>query len=300
MVDLDIFAQAGSCGKASSKIITGDTIFQRVDGLTSAGISKEFELSLRDTIEAEIIPRLISAHREKAAFNESVANGSSIATDELRQLEQTILFDGVDEALALVFSVSARGLQVEKIILDLLAPTAVRLGKKWEDEEIDFSAVSVALGRLQYVLHAISGTAVATACLRGPTHKVLLSAVPNESHIFSLLMVDQLFRGDGWDVWTMPDATACELTERVSREAFAIVGLSISCESLLPKLQQLIPEIRAASLNKDLKIMVGGSLFRGKPEYAFTLGADATADNGSAAVIAARRLVETRPAYYRG
>jgi methanogenic corrinoid protein MtbC1 len=179
-------------------------------------------------------------------------------------------------------------------MLDLLAPTAAKLGTMWEEDNVDFLSVTISLGRLQQVLRHISGTPQRALPAEAPYHKVLLSAVPGETHIFSLLLVDQFFRGGGWDVWTLPGATRDELIDLVGREDFALVGLSISCDACLGELQQLIPAIRRTTKNKELRIMVGGPVFNGRPDFAIELGADGTASDGPTALIEARRMVESQ------
>jgi MerR family transcriptional regulator, light-induced transcriptional regulator len=251
-------------------------------------------IALSRSIEAEIIPRLILAHRNAGYRGVAGPAISGIASSDLKTFIEHIVLDRTDEALALAASMRARGVTLETTMLDLLAPTAVKLGEMWEDDSFDFLSVTVSLGRLQQVLRHLSGSIPPPPSTEKPCHRVLLSAVPGETHIFSLLLVDQFFRADGWDTWTLPGATGIELIDIVGREAFALIGFSISCDVCMSELRQLIPAIRRASANKTLRIMVGGPIFNGRPEFALELGADGTASDGPTALIQARRMVENQ------
>jgi methanogenic corrinoid protein MtbC1 len=284
---------ATDCGTVSADQAARYAFLEAVSHLPHLNVTQKLGRDLTGTVEAEIIPRLVLAHRNEAQRRAArpVARGS-VTPSELQHFADIILLNRVDEAMALVVALSDRGVLVEAIMLDLLAPTAMKLGEMWERDDVDFFTVTLSLGRLQQVLAHLSGTRQQPSLLKSPFHKVLLAVTPGDSHIFSLLLIDQFFRRDGWDAWTMPGATRAELIDLVGRESFALVGLSISCEDCVPELRRLVPAIRGASVNKALAVMIGGPIFSERPEFALELGADATARNGRTALIEARRLLE--------
>jgi hypothetical protein len=69
----------------------------------------------------------------------------------------------------------ARGLSIESIYLDLLVPSAVRMGRNWDDDRSDFVAVTVAVGRLQALLRQYSGDFRAEVVRPPAGHRVLLA-----------------------------------------------------------------------------------------------------------------------------
>ena len=90
---------------------------------------------------------------------------------------------------------------VESLYLDLFAPAARLLGEMWSDDHCDFSAVTVALGRLQRLLRELSpafGTEIEYPRQRPPR---AVAQPPDEQHSFGLCMVAEFFRRDGWDVF---------------------------------------------------------------------------------------------------
>ena len=77
----------------------------------------------------------------------------------------------------------------------------------------------------------------------------------------------------------------------VRQQSFSMVGLSLAGECRLEVLASLIREIRRASRNKQIGIMVGGRAFTEQPDLAALVGADATASDGLQAVLKAETLL---------
>ena len=70
-----------------------------------------------------------------------------------------------------------------------------------------------------------------------------------------------------------------------------MVGFSLACDSRLDALAAMIHEIRRASRNPALGVLVGGRVFAEQPELAVLVGADATATDGQQAVLKAEALL---------
>jgi len=115
--------------------------------------------------------------------------------------------------------------------------------------------------------------------------------VPGEQHTFGLLMVAEFFRRGGWEVWSGTGGEDTEITTRVKAERFAIAGFSLAHEERLVTLAGVIRQVRRASLNRGIGILVGGPLFIAHPELVLQVGADATASDGQQAVLQAETLL---------
>jgi methanogenic corrinoid protein MtbC1 len=70
-----------------------------------------------------------------------------------------------------------------------------------------------------------------------------------------------------------------------------MVGFSMACDSRIDKLATLIREIRRASRNPHVGVLVGGKAFLDRPELTALVGADATARDGQQAVLKAETLL---------
>ncbi|MEO7338164.1 MAG: cobalamin B12-binding domain-containing protein [Caldimonas sp.] len=247
---------------------------------------------LARTIELEIIPRLMLAHRTGSARQPRPADSSAaIGPDDVRDFARAVLSHDEDVAFGAVELWRIRVHSVEQIYLELLAPTARYLGDLWEDDLCSFTDVTVGLGRLQRVLRELS-----PALGRGVDHpvqgrRVLLLPCPGEQHTFGLVMVAEFFRLAGWDVTGGAWSTGADAAGMVAGEWFDAVGFSMGAEIHLKALTETIAAVRHATCNQHLVILVGGPLFLEHPDYVKTLGADAMTMDGRDAPALAERLI---------
>ncbi|NWG74647.1 MAG: cobalamin B12-binding domain-containing protein [Rubrivivax sp.] len=255
---------------------------------------------LARAIEGEIIPRLMLAHREAHACADSAEPCAVLAPGDVDAFTEIVLGADDDDALAVVEGHLARGVPVETVFVELLAPTAHRLGELWTQDRCHFTDVTLALGRLQRVLREVSaGLAPAGAvCDVGEpaegARRILLLPSPGEQHTFGLVMVAELFRRAGWDVAGGPWELAADAPRLVADDWFDVVGFSLAAEMHAEALAQCIASVRQASCNGQVGIMVGGPVFRSRPELAQQLGADLTADDGRHAPSLASRFLVGR------
>ena len=244
---------------------------------------------LARTIETDVIPRLVQAHRPGAA-NPQPGSTVPLQADIDGFLKQ-IIIGSEPETLALVEGLRERGVSVESLYLDLFGPIARRLGEMWADDVCDFSTVTVALGRLQRLLRELS-PAFGTEIEHPANGRRALFVQPrDEQHSFGLSMVAEFFRRDGWDVIGGVGGAVASPVAMVRDEWVDVIGFSVGSDGRLPWLQETIAAVRAASRNTLLGVLVGGPPFVARPEMAQQVGADGTARNGKEAPLVAERLL---------
>lgn len=249
--------------------------------------------ALARVIEGEIIPRLLLAHRlrpeiaAEAAAMEHAAEGVSI-----ERFCQALRMGEPASTLEHAAWLMQRGESLEHVFLHVLAPAARRLGEMWEQDECSFTDVTVALSRLQQIVHELAS--IAGVALRSGSDpfapRVLLMAAPGEQHTLGLVMLEELFAREGWAVRTEPAASRQEILSLVRRSHFDLVGVTVTCEELLALMPDLITSVRAASCNRDLRVLVGGRPFTENPDLAGSFGADGSAMDAIEAVGRAREL----------
>jgi MerR family transcriptional regulator, light-induced transcriptional regulator len=249
--------------------------------------------SLARTIEREVIPRLVLAHRSPTASLPTLTDtlGRLPSAQDVVDLTEVVLRQGADDVMAFVDRVRTQGVALESVFLHLLAPAARRLGDLWTDDRCDFTQVTLGLWRLQCVLHDLSPAFESPASGNSGERRIMLAPMPGEQHSFGLEMVAEFFRRAQWDVLDGPTPTCGELVDLVSRDWFAMVGISACAERHLEALRILIRDVRRASRNSALGIIVGGVIFNEHPELVQTVGADATAPDGPSAVVVAQSLL---------
>jgi len=244
-------------------------------------------------IEAEIVPRLVLArgapHRA-AVFAGAEGPAAAIGTEEVDQLVRLLLAHDSSLAGAYVRLLVNRGIALDALCLELLAPAARRLGEMWEEDLSDFAEVTIGLCRLQSTLRELSleERAESGAHEQGPS--VLLVPSPGDQHMFGLMLVAEFFRRDGWNVCSEFPRTHAELTELLGRQEFDVVGLSVTRDDFLEGLAERIATVRQASRNRTIRVIVGGRAFAEQSEPTAGFGADAFGSDGREAVRVARRL----------
>ena len=252
-------------------------------------------LRLVQTLKEQIIPRLVEAHRAiPDLLQPAKATLPSQGTAEVQAFVDLVLQYDDGPMFAKLAELRAAGMSIEAIYLDLLAPAAQRMGDMWSEDLIDFTEVTVGVGRLQHVLRDSSpafGTEVAHPA---EGRRVLLVPAPGEQHTFGLSMVSEFFRRAGWEVTVGEGGSRTNAIDLAQREWFDVIGFSLGTEGRLDWLRTGIASVREHSRNRSIGVLVGGPLFNLHPEYVSEVGADATASDGLQAPLCAETLVAER------
>lgn len=263
---------------------------QGSDPGASAGFDR-----LLSTIEGEIIPRLVLAHRGDKRCSPKASTGASVAARQVSQFTDMLLTSEIDSARQFIDDLQADGVALDNVYLELFAPAARQLGEMWAADRCDFTAVTLGLWRLQRLLHECSPQFQVEAMAPIEGRRILLAPMPGSQHTFGVFMVAEFFRRAGWDVVDGPVASAADLVSTVTRNWFEIVGLSLSCDHRLDPLAALIREIRRSSRNRAIGIIVGGPVFIAHPDAAVRVDADVYAADAQQALLAAQDLLFALP-----
>ena len=254
---------------------------------------------LEQTIEEQIIPRLMLMHREAdsgSGVRPAVGDGAVASPEHVAELARLVIAPSVEPALAFIEGQRERGMPLDRIYVELLVPTARLLGEMWNADYCSFTDVTIGLWRLQQLVHKLSPAFLNESEPRQDGRRLLLVPEPGEQHTFGLIMVAEFFRRAGWDVWDQPLNSRAELLDVVRREHFSIVGLSVGSIERLGALAETIRLLRRQSRNAQLRVMVGGAPFIEEPSRVFEVGADSTAMDGEQAIAIAEDLVLTASA----
>jgi methanogenic corrinoid protein MtbC1 len=248
--------------------------------------------ALLDTVEHQIIPRLMMLHRQGEAVAATAAGARREAVlGEADVVDFTdALIAGYDHAQARLRAMAEAGVPPSSLCLDLMAPAARRLGELWCADLCDFTQVTIALGRLQSLLHHVAVVGPRGTADQGLSRRAIFLPAPGEQHTLGLAMVRDFFRADGWEVWGDERVGARGLLDLMQRERMDILGFSIGSERSVEGLAALIARARSVSVNRDLRVLVGGPLLLQQPGLVKSLGADGTAADARQAILAAVQL----------
>ncbi len=289
MSNLIRVAERTDCSSCKDFELTYDLVRKRSLEIANAIAEKRSTLNdLASTIESAIIPRLLLSHGMGQPVNDlSHRDFTAISPETVQSFTDLVFSPDNSEAAERVERLLSDGVTADRIMLDLLAPSARLMGDMWTADQLSFVDVTLGLSRIQQLLRQIKGindTRQAPAFEKG---RALLVPAPGEQHTFGLRLVEEFLLRDGWEVRSNLRAELADIQQLVSDEAYDFVGFSLSGERLLPALQSAIREVRKSSLKRGVRVMVGGVLFAERPELVRECGADAAVLDAEQAVAVA-------------
>jgi methanogenic corrinoid protein MtbC1 len=251
-------------------------------------------------VEAEILPRLAAARRNSkliAGNHAGEAKATDVTTeDDTNELVRLLLKHDACDSIAFMEVLQARGANPASLYLGIITEAARHLGAMWDDDRCDFATVTISMGRLQQVVRALSPTFQTAALSRAHSESILLLPAPGEQHSFGLVILSEFFLRAGWHVVGGPISAGSGAADIVRATWVDVAGFSISGTGRIEGLAACIRDVRRASVNTDIKVMVGGPLLLSRPGLVKELGADASAPDAPGAVREARGLLSMRPA----
>jgi MerR family transcriptional regulator, light-induced transcriptional regulator len=244
--------------------------------------------ALARALEADVIPRLVGAHERDAPL------AAHLEPKQIEAFVEQLRHGGDAELWSTVESLRRRGWSIAAVFTECFAPAARHLGELWVADRCDFATVTICLGRLQRLLRELS-PAFGLEVEHPPNgRRILLAQHPHEQHSFGLSMVAEFFRREGWEVLGGVGGAVADPSAQVSREWFDAVGFSIGSQTRIDWLKERIAQVRKATRNRGVVVMVGGPLFVAEPSWAHSVGADASGTDGSKSPALAEQLLVAR------
>ena len=243
---------------------------------------------LTKVIEGEIIPRLLIAHRALRR-SETAGDGldDALTTEAFARL---VLDSESEEIVQHLETLLDRGVTLEHVFLELLAPVARKLGQFWEEDLCTFTDVTLGLSRLHRVLHEI-GRRSDPGRQSALRRRAFFAPVPGEKHTFGISMLEEFFLHAGWETACDHDPSTAGILHVAATQSLDVIGFSISCQEMLDPLSELIDRTRDSSCNRDVAIMVGGGLFIDNQDLAANFGNAVIVADGVHAVQVAEEMV---------
>jgi methanogenic corrinoid protein MtbC1 len=180
---------------------------------------------------------------------------------------------------ALVSERRAAGVEASAICRTLLEPAAHLIGDWWCEDRCNSFAVSIALSKLQNLARCLEAGQASGLRVAITGQRVLISPPPRETHLLGAVLLGGFFRQAGWRVQAEFPQSDAELVGLVSTHWFDAIALTLSDvftrRERLAALVKTIADVRAASKNPTLAVIVGGRAFRAEPSReADQVGAD--------------------------
>ena len=230
--------------------------------------------SLRSVLETQIIPRLVQAQREGVAHERPSAVPHPQPQD-IQALAARCAAGDRPGALAIIDALRAGGLDHDVVLVDLIAPAARLLGEQWEDDRVSFTDVTLGLVLMHELIHTMGYEFHDGPQEAGGVRRVMLASAPGSQHVLGLSIVAEFFHKAGWQVVLEVSPSSTELMRAVKNEWFDLIGLSVGLDRQLSALPQLVADLKAASRNTLVPVLLGGPVFAVKEMHPDAFGAQA-------------------------
>ncbi len=189
----------------------------------------------------------------------------------------------------------ASGVDIEDVYLEGITPVARLLGQWWCDDVIDFASATLAFTRLRQLLFELSPLFLMDASEQARGLTCFMVGEFQAQHTMGMFMMSEFFRRNGWQVRCDECDSGDDLLRKMSSDWFDLMAISLSCERQVPLMRHLIPLIRKASPNPQLKIIAGGALLNVCPEIVTGLGVELMIQDARSAQKSALDLVSDQP-----
>jgi methanogenic corrinoid protein MtbC1 len=253
------------------------------------------------TIEADIIPRLVHAHRAGDLQDTGTPSpkgdrrvGEIDSSLDARAYAQLVLGPQESAWVEPIERLRDGGCSIESICLDLLGPAARELGDLWTRDLCSFSDVTIGTGRLQQLIRTLNPQLSDDVDASHDGRRALLLPAPGEQHTFGITIVADFFVRDGWEVVGGMARPGLDAVDLVEKEWFDVVGFSVGHVARIAPLAMMVRQIRQVSRNRAIGVLAGGPALIEHPEAAQRLGVDGTASDGREALRVAERLLGER------
>lgn len=195
-----------------------------------------------------------------------------------------------DAAVDVVLDEVARGTDAQDVLLEILQPVQIEIGKLWEQ------------GRAS-VAHEHLCTAVTQLCMsmlwprinEGATdgdRSVVATSVGGEAHEIGIRIVADLLKRDGWRTFYLgADVPPRDVVAMLVEQGADVLAVSATMAGHVPAVRRLVDAVRDEPRCAQVKVVVGGRPFLVAPRVAKAVGADGLAPDAAEAVEVCNALV---------
>jgi methylmalonyl-CoA mutase cobalamin-binding domain/chain len=193
-----------------------------------------------------------------------------------KSLLEFILSGKREEAIALLDG-WARLSTYNNAISDILEPVLGNIGDMWVAEKISLAAGYLAGKIAEDTLMKAHQNEQAVPETKGP---VILGNVEDDYHSLGRKLVGIFLRTAGWKVIDLGnDVTAAEFVDAAVNNNSKVIAVSAMMFTTARNIIKIRQEIDKRGLTDQIKLGVGGAVFKIRPELVAEVGGDGTAVN---------------------
>jgi methanogenic corrinoid protein MtbC1 len=188
----------------------------------------------------------------------------------------------------------AAGTDIRNLYMGVFQPAMYEIGRLWETNQLSVAQEHLATSITRTVMAQLY-TLVSTRLtplrmfMNALRRTVVTTSVSGNLHEIGIRMVADFFELEGWRVYHLGcNIPPEDVVSMVNQRPTNVLAVSVTLNSHIPQLHDLIRMVRASPAGARVTIMVGGQPINRVPELCRKVGADLTATNARDAVQLAR------------
>ena len=230
----------------------------------------------------------------------AVLGESGALTDALVELEgpaqaylQAALEGRRDEAIGIIRDAMLDDVDVSEIMLGILQPAQLELGRLWERGEISIAHEHYTTAITQLSLSLLYPRLLLNRTLLG--RSLVATSVGAEAHEIGIRMISDLMEQAGWrTTYLGADVPHADVVEQVAQHRADVLAVSATMAGHIRSVRDLIVALRADPRCQRVRVLVGGRPFTINPRLARDVGADGWAPGAREAIEICRAWGEER------
>ena len=182
---------------------------------------------------------------------------------------------------------------VAEIMMSILQPAQIELGRLWERGEISIAHEHYTTAITQLSLSLLYPRLLLNRTLLG--HSLVATSVGTEAHEVGIRMISDLMEQAGWrTTYLGADVPHSDVIESVAQHRADVLAVSATMAGHLRGVRELIALLRADPRCHGVRVLVGGRPFTINSQLAAAVGADGWARGAPEALELCRSWTEDR------
>ncbi len=236
-----------------------------------------------DEVERHLRQALTVVHEEPGDADQPLTPPARAYLDHVLRGER-------DAAVDVILDEVARGTDAQDILLDVLQPVQVEIGRLWEQGRASVAHEHLCTAVTQLCMSMLWPRLNAGASEGDRT--VVATSVGGEAHEIGIRIVADLLKRDGWRTFYLgASVPATDVVAMLVEQRADVLAVSATMAGHVPSVRRLVEAVRDEPRCAGVKVVVGGRPFVVAPRLAKAVGADGLATDAAQAVEVCNALV---------
>lgn len=182
------------------------------------------------------------------------------------------------------------GADIKEIYLYVFQPVQWEIGRLWQTNNITVAMEHYCTAATQFIMSRLYEYIFTT---EKNGRNLVATSVNGELHELGIRMVADFFELEGWNTFYLGANTpAKNISQMINETVSEVLAISATIAFNVPKVENLISEVRKEFDESRLMIIVGGKAFHSNPELWKNVGADGFAVDAAEAVTLVNNLLQ--------